>query len=130
MLTVLDTSVIIDPTGFVAEGSSAVSVVTVAELEFGVLRAADDEQRAVRLARLADVLSVFRPIPVDLAIARSFAHIAALTVKAGLQPRSRSIDLLIAATAHTHSARLATRNGADFQHLTDLLEVVEVGSGV
>ena len=50
----------------------------------------------------------------------------AAIVDAGRQPRARSMDLLIAATAHAHSARLYTRNAGDFDGLNDLLEVVAV----
>jgi predicted nucleic acid-binding protein len=34
------------------------------------------------------------------------------------------MDLLIAATAHAHSARLYTRNAADFVGLEGLVEVI------
>jgi hypothetical protein len=43
-----------------------------------------------------------------------------------LQPRARSTDLLIAATAHAHSAWLYTRNADDFDGLGDLIGVVPV----
>jgi toxin FitB len=36
------------------------------------------------------------------------------------------MDLLIAATAHAHSARLHTRNAGDFQGVDDLIDVVTV----
>ncbi len=36
------------------------------------------------------------------------------------------MDLLIAATAHAHSARLYTRNGDDFIGLDNLIEIVAV----
>jgi toxin FitB len=36
------------------------------------------------------------------------------------------MDLLIAATAHAHSARLYTRNAGDFDGLDDLVDVVTV----
>ncbi len=36
------------------------------------------------------------------------------------------MDLLIAATAHAHDARLYTRNADDFAGLDDLIEVVSV----
>ncbi|WP_245937783.1 cytotoxic translational repressor of toxin-antitoxin stability system, toxin of TAS system [Williamsia limnetica] len=47
-------------------------------------------------------------------------------VDAGRKPRAQSRDLLIAATAHAHDARLFTRNPSDFAGLADLLEVVAV----
>ncbi len=36
------------------------------------------------------------------------------------------MDLLIAATAHAHSARLYTRNGGDLAGIDGLVEVVPV----
>lgn len=36
------------------------------------------------------------------------------------------MDLLIAATAHAHSARLYTRNADDFHGFDDLIDVVPV----
>jgi hypothetical protein len=36
------------------------------------------------------------------------------------------MDLLVAATAHAHSARLYTRNADDLAGLGDLIEVVTV----
>ena len=36
------------------------------------------------------------------------------------------MDLLIAATAHAHSARLYTRNPSDLTGIEDLLEIVAV----
>jgi len=42
----------------------------------------------------------------------------------GRQRRSRVFDLLIAATAHAHDARLYSRNPADLAGLEDLVEIV------
>lgn len=51
---------------------------------------------------------------------------AILDTAIGRQPRRRTMDLLIAATAHAHSARLYTRNPDDFRGLDDLIDVVPV----
>ncbi len=64
----------------------------------------------------------FDALPVDDAVAASYGIIAAV-VRAGRQPRARTMDLIIAATAHAHSARLYTRNPDDFLGLDDLIEV-------
>ena len=56
----------------------------------------------------------------------SYGQIAAVVVEAGRQPRARSMDLLIAATAHAHGARLYTRNVQGFLGLDHMLEVVVV----
>ena len=49
---------------------------------------------------------------------------AAAVAHVGRQPRSRAFNLLIAATAHAHDARLYTRNAADLVGLDDLLDIV------
>jgi len=47
-------------------------------------------------------------------------------VQTGRQPRARVMDLLIAATAHAHRARLYTRNAADLRGLDPLVDIVAV----
>jgi toxin FitB len=68
----------------------------------------------------------FDALPFDEVVAASYGHVAAAVVDVGRRPRARSMDLLIAATAHAHSARLYTRNVSDFQGLDDLVDVVAV----
>ena len=81
--------------------------------------------RAERLRRLALVERSFEPLPVDAAVARSYGLLAAAVVGSGRRPRGRVTDLLIAATAHAHGARLYTRNAADLRELENMLEVVQ-----
>lgn len=126
MKAVLDTSVVL-ATGVPAlQGELAVSAVTLAELHFGVLRAADPAIRAERLRRLALVERLFDALPVDERVARSYGRLAAAVVDAGRRPRGRVMDLLIAATAHAHGARLYTANPDDFRGLEDFLNVAAV----
>jgi predicted nucleic acid-binding protein len=121
---VLDTSIVIATDVLPLEGELAVSAVTLAELHFGVLVAKDRTVRAERLRRLLVLQRTFDAVPVDDAVAASYGQLAAAIVEAGRRPRARSMDLLIAATAHAHSARLYTRNAADFVGLEGLVEVV------
>jgi toxin FitB len=123
---VLDTSVVIATGIEPLEGELAISAVTLAELHFGVLVAKEREVRAERLRRLLVVQRTFDALPLDEAVAASYGQVAAAVVDAGRQPRARSMDLLIAATAHAHSARLYTRNADDFEGLDDLVDVVTV----
>lgn len=123
---ILDTSVVIASDVLPLEGELAVSAITLAELHFGVLVAKDHNVRAERLRRLLLLQRTFDAVPVDDAVASSYGHLAAAVVEAGRRPRARSMDLLIAATAHALSARLYTRNVADFVGLDNLVEVVEV----
>jgi predicted nucleic acid-binding protein len=123
---VLDTSVVIATDVAPLEGELAISAVTLAELHFGVLVAKRGSIRAERLRRLLLLQRTFDALPLDGAVAASYGQIAAAVVEAGRQPRARSMDLLIAATAHAYSARLYTRNPDDFAGLGDLVDVVAV----
>jgi predicted nucleic acid-binding protein len=125
VLSVLDTSVLIGSVGTRIEGDLGISAVSIAELEFGVLVTQDPQKRALRLARLSAILRNFDPLLVDSYVAASYGRLAALTQEAGRKTRARSMDLLIAATAHAHGARLITANVSDFDHLLGVLEVVE-----
>jgi len=123
---ILDTSVVISTDIEPLEGELAISAITLAELHFGVLVAKKRKVRAERLRRLLVLQRTFDALPLDEAVAASYGQVAAAVVDAGRQPRARSMDLLIAATAHAHSARLYTRNTDDFDGLDDLVDVVTV----
>jgi predicted nucleic acid-binding protein len=120
----LDTSVVIATDVGPLEGELAISAATLAELHFGVLIARERGTRAERLRRLSVLQRRFDALPVDEAVAASYGELAAAVVDAGRRPPARVMDLLIAATAHAHSARLYTRNIDDFVGLEDLVEVV------
>lgn len=124
MKAVLDTSVVIAADVAPLDGDLAISAVTLAELHYGVLVARDRRVRAERLRRLLVLQRSFDALPLDEDVAASYGLIAS-AVDAGRQPRARSMDLLIAATAHAHSARLYTRNVDDFHGLDQLVEVVQ-----
>src|SRR5256885_7709162 len=110
MRAILDTSVIIGTNIAPLQGELAISSATVAELHFGVLVARDMAKRAERLRRLTVVQRDFDALPIDDAVAASYGQLTAAVVAVGRQPRARTMDLLIAATAHAHDARLYTRN--------------------
>lgn len=89
----------------------AVSVVTAAELELGVLRARDTDTRARRLATLTQVRATYPLLPIDAETASCFARIAAGELEAGR--RTRRHDTWIAATALRHGVAIATQD-ADY----------------
>lgn len=126
MKAVLDTSVLIATDVPPLEGELAISAASLAELHFGVLVAANPGVRAQRLRRLSEFQRRFDPLPVDEAVAASYGELAAAVAGSGRQPRSRVMDLLIAATAHAHHATLYTRNPADLIGLDDLVDIVAV----
>ncbi len=123
---ILDTSVVIAGGFDPIPGVLAISAVTLAELQFGVLVASTSDIRAERLRRLSVLQHHFDALPVDESVAMSYGRLAAAVVDAGRQPRRRVMDLLIAATAHAHGARLYTRNPDDFAGLDDLVAVVAI----
>lgn len=123
MRAVLDTSVLIADDA-PARFDVAISAVSLGELQFGLLLADSDEERARRALRLATIESSFSPLPVDAAVAREWGVLAALVARRGAQPRRRQADLLIAATARVHDALLLTHNIADFAHVADEVRVL------
>jgi toxin FitB len=102
---------------------AAISIATIAELHFGVLVAKDEVTQKLRLRRLASIEATFEPILIDHSVARAFGFVAHRVQAAGRQPRSRIMDLWIAATALAHNLPLYTRNTADFSGLDELIEV-------
>jgi predicted nucleic acid-binding protein len=123
---ILDTSVLIADQVAPISGALAISTITLAELNFGVLVAKSTEVRAERLRRLSLLQQRFDALPGDAAVSVSYGRLAAAVLDAGRQPRRRVMDLLIAATAHAHDAKLYTRNVANFAGLEDLVDIVEV----
>jgi predicted nucleic acid-binding protein len=122
MRALLDTSVLIGESA-PEEIEGAISVVSITELHFGLLVAADDDERARRADRLAAVEATFDPMPVTVEVARAWGRLAAAVAHRGGQPRRRQLDLAIAATALVEKIPLLTHNGTDFEIIEDLVEV-------
>jgi predicted nucleic acid-binding protein len=100
----------------------AVSVITVAELELGILRATNPQERARRLSTLSRVQSLYPLLPVGPEIASWFARIAAAERSRGR--RLRRHDTWIAATAAHHGAAVLTQD-SDFTSF-DEVDVIRV----
>ena len=126
MRAVLDTSVVLAADVAPLPDELAISAATLAELHFGVLVANEPAIRAERLRRLSLLQRRFDALPVDDAVAASYGKLAAAVVAAGRRPRGRAIDLVIAATAHAHGARLYTRNASDLTGADELLDIAVV----
>jgi predicted nucleic acid-binding protein len=85
-----------------------VSVITLAELELGVLVARDPDARAQRLATLTRVREETPGLPADGRVASAYARLAAGELAAGRKPRVH--DTWIAATALVHGAEVWTQD--------------------
>jgi hypothetical protein len=95
----------------------AVSVITAAELELGVLRASDPTTRAIRLSTLSRVQATYPLLPIDPAVASCFARLA--SAELSKQRRLRRHDTWIAATAMRHGAAILTQD-ADFSSFEEV----------
>jgi len=100
----------------------AVSVITAAELELGVLRARDASARATRLATLSRVRAEYPLLQIDGTTASCFARIADRELRAGRKLRRH--DCWIAATALQHGAAVLTQDD-DFTAFK-MVEVIRV----
>ncbi|MEZ0363950.1 PIN domain-containing protein [Mycobacterium sp. pUA109] len=102
----------------------ALSVITVGELQLGVLNATDAATRA----RRADTLALARaadPIPVSEAVMVSWARLVAECRAAGLHRAVKLTDSLIAATAIEHGLPVATQD-ADFDQMARVCSALSV----
>jgi predicted nucleic acid-binding protein len=102
LTALIDTSVLIGARAPDLEEPWVVSVISVGELEAGVLLAADEAVRAKRLQRLTAVIAEAPVIPVEHSVAARFGELRAAT---GRQPVN---DLWIAATALARDYTLVT----------------------
>lgn len=122
-----DTNVLIDPLDGDGPGDVAISSISIAELAFGVSITADPVQKVLRQARLEGIVAALGPgLPFDDAAADAFGKVCALVAAIGRNPRSRTADLMIAATAYANGAGIITRNPSDFEGLDQLVQVIAV----
>lgn len=87
----------------------AVSVVTIGELQLGVLSAADDSVRA----RRADTLALAKnadPIPISEAVMITWARLVSDCRAGGVHRAVKLTDALIAATAVEHGLPVVTQD--------------------
>lgn len=87
----------------------AVSVVTIGELQLGVLSTADEDSRT----RRADTLALARtadPIPISEAVMASWARLVVDCQEAGIHRTVKLTDALIAATAIEHGLAIVTQD--------------------
>src|ERR1700754_3449153 len=128
-LGVLDTSIVAalrsyDPAEL--PDTFLITAVTLGELSYGPHATDDPVKRAGRVAVLQHVEATFDPLPYDQGAARLYGQICAAVRAAGRQPRKRSSDLQIAATAASNQLPLYTANPDDFQGIERLVEIVGI----
>jgi predicted nucleic acid-binding protein len=125
---ILDTSVLIAreqerPLGRPLPQDVAVSVISIAELEIGVMVARDAKTRGQRLRTLTEVRALTGTLPIDERTASAYAQLAASVLAEGRKPRIH--DTWIAATALVYDAEVWTQD-ADFSEFAEAVPVVRV----
>ncbi len=105
----------------------AVSVVTIGELQLGVLAAQEDSART----RRADTLALARaadPIPISEAVMVAWARLVSDCRRAGIHRTVKLTDALIAATAVEHGLSVITQDEdySRIAHAHPALQVVAV----
>ena len=124
----LDTSVLIDPPSARQlsqhADETAVSVIAIGELQYGVTAATDPLEQTRRRQRIQNILDQFDVLPFDVPTAEYYGAMATLVRQHGRSPRARRMDLQIAATAARHGLLLLTRNINDFAGLEPALTVI------
>lgn len=104
-----------------------ISTLTLAELSAGPHVASDELGRARRQDRLQRFEAEMEALPFESRCARAYGQIYAAVIATGRKARgSRSVDLMIAATALVHRLPLYTLNPKDLRGLEDLIEIVDV----
>ncbi len=99
------------------DGEIAVSIVTIAELEMGVLAAVSPQIRAARMRTLREVERL-NALPADRGVASAFATLVVEMRSAG-RGKLGVQDAWIAATAIAHDADLLTQD-SDFDAVPGL----------
>ena len=124
---VYDTSLVITPltAGEWIDAVPVISAVTLGELYSGIERG-DVVERALRRQRVNYVAATYQVVPYGRDEAEGFGLLWSAMIELGRQPRSRALDLQIAATAVVHRLPLLTRNPRDLEGLERLLQVVAV----
>ena len=121
----LDTSALIDERYDLTKYQVSVSSLSWAELEFGIVAAPDPAERATREARLERLKGIFgQGLPFDDVTAIAYGTVTQLIIARGRKPRSRTVDLMIAATALVYGAGIITRNPHDFAGLESLIRIL------
>jgi len=125
---ILDTSVFIAaeqgrPVRRALPDMVSVSVVSIAELELGVLVARGATARAQRLRTLTEVRALGAAVSIDERTGSAYARLAATVLAAGRKPRIH--DTWIAATALVNDAEVWTQD-EDFSDFAASVPVVRI----
>jgi tRNA(fMet)-specific endonuclease VapC len=125
---ILDTSVVVLLGHFPDDAlptEPMITSITLAELAVGPLVAREDEERALRQARLQQTEADFVALPFDAEAARAFGAVSASLRRVGRKTAARAYDSMIAAIAIANDLPIYTCNPDDFTGI-ERLQVIAV----
>lgn len=123
-MILLDTNILIDLDLYVFDPFEeyGASILSRAELEFGIQAARNPHDAGERTRRINSLDQRFAWVELDIESTRSYGIVAAGARATGAKVRSK--DALIAAQAHRHGAAVMTANIDDFKPFDHLVEVI------
>ena len=124
MLILLDTCILIDLEKYSLENHNdyRVSILSRAELEYGIRIAKSPGELAVRTSRLASIDRNYNWLLFDEGSSRAYGEIAAGASATGAKIRGK--DALIAAQAFQIGAAVMTENMADFKPFKKYIQII------
>lgn len=128
-MILLDTNVLIDlpDDGFLGDEALGASILSRAELEFGIRAARNDTIALARTQYLAALDRLIDWLPFDADASRAYGFLAAAMHRNGAKGQARKTDTFIAAQAYAARVPLVTRNIADFAPISSLIHILDPG---
>jgi predicted nucleic acid-binding protein len=125
----LDTNVLIDLPDDEVLGDEALgaSILSRAELEFGIRSARNDTIALARAHYLSALDRFIDWMPFDTDASRAYGFLAAAMQRDGAKRRARKTDTFIAAQAYAAGVPLMTRNLADFAPIASFVRILDPG---
>ena len=124
-MILLDTNVLIAPPSSWPDDSFGSSIISLAELHFGIQATTDRRVRTERTRRVARYRTLLDWVPFDEYSAEAYGVLAA-EVSRRRPGHTRSKDIMIASQAYSLGIPLMTRNVKDFELVAHMVEILEV----
>ncbi|HEY5222553.1 MAG TPA: PIN domain-containing protein [Microbacteriaceae bacterium] len=126
-MILLDTNVLITPPQAWPDDDFGASMLTLAELHFGIEHAKTPVDRLSRTERVNRYRSSIEWIPFDEYAAEAYGKLAS-QVASSRSAHARRADIFIAAQAYALNVPLMTRNIRDFELIEHMVEIIGVAT--
>ena len=124
-MILVDTNVLIAPPAEWPDDDFGASMLTLAELHFGIEHAKSSAEQLSRTERVNTYRSSIEWIPFDEYSAEAYGKLASLVARSR-SAHTRRADIFIAAQACALNVPLMTRNARDFELVKNMVEIIDV----